>query len=67
MANKELDNVDIRGNLETIAHLAQVGMIMIDLGKNEHIPTILEDLQEHIQRLVLDYAVVEDEDANSAE
>ena len=62
----EIASIDIKGNLETIEHLAQIGMLLIDLGKNEHIPTVLEDLQEHIQRLVLEYAVVEEKDADCA-
>ena len=56
----DLDGVDIKGNLETIANLAVVGMILIDINKQQYIPTILEVIQEVIQRLVLDYAVKEE-------
>ncbi len=56
----EYDIVDIEGNLETIEHLAQMGQLLSRLGLWHHIPTILEIIQEHIQRLVLEYAVVED-------
>jgi len=56
----DLDVIDIRGNLETIKNLAAIGMVMIDLGKTEFIPTILEDLYEHSQRLTLEYASVEE-------
>ena len=62
-----VEDIDIRGNLETLEHLAQIGMMLIDLGKHEHIATILEDMQEHIQRLVLEYAVAEEKDADSTE
>ena len=61
----EIDNIDIKGNLETIEHLAQIGQLLIDLGKQEHIPTVLEDICEHSQRLTLEYAVKGDEDAVS--
>ena len=67
MANKELDNTDIKGNLETIKHLAQIGMMLIDLSKDEHLPTILEEIYEHAQRLTLEYAVVEVKDADCPE
>lgn len=56
----QLDRVDIKGNLETIEHLAQIGQLLIDLEKDEHIPTILEDIHEHSQRLTLEYAVKEE-------
>ena len=52
----QIDELDVRGNLETIEHLARIGMLLIDLNKLEHIPTILEDIFEHSQRLVLEYA-----------
>lgn len=57
----ELDNADIKGHLETIEHLAQIGQFLIDHEKNEHIPTILEDICAHSQRLTLEYAVAEEE------
>lgn len=63
MVVKELvgvERTDVRGSLETVEHLAQIGIIMIDMNLFQHIPTILEDMLEHIQRLVLEYAVVED-------
>ena len=52
----EIDNIDIKGNLETIEHLAQIGQLLIDLGRQEHIPTILETICEQAQRLTLEYA-----------
>jgi len=52
----EIDNIDIKGNLETIEHLAQIGIMLIILSKREHIPTILELIHEHAQRLALEYA-----------
>lgn len=56
-----IESIDIRGNLETIEHLAQIGMLMIDQNYPQHIPTILEDICEHSQRLTLEYAVVQEE------
>lgn len=56
----KIDKEDIRGYLETISHLAAIGMILIDLSKEEHIPTILEEIFEHSQRLTLEYASVEE-------
>ena len=55
-----LDIVDIGGNLETISNLALIGIILIQVGKVDLIPTILEDLMGHIQRLTLEYAVKEE-------
>jgi len=52
---------DIEGYLETIANLAQVGRILIADGEAGFIPTILEDICEHSERLVWDYAVVKEE------
>ena len=52
----EIDSLDIKGNLETIEHLAQIGQLLIDQNRQEHIPTILEDIFEHAQRLTLEYA-----------
>jgi len=57
-----IDFIDIRGHLETIGHLAQIGIIMIDLSFEQHIPTILEDICAHSERLTLEYAVKEDDD-----
>lgn len=57
-----IDDIDIRGNLETISNLALVGMMCVDLGKHMFIPTILEVLYEHIQRLVDEYAVAREEE-----
>ena len=57
----EIDKVDVKGNLETIEHLAQIGQLLIDLERYEHIPTVLEDICEHSQRLTLEYAVKEEE------
>lgn len=56
----DIDKIDVKGNLETIAHLAEIGMLLVDLDKMQHIPTILEDVLEHSQRLVLEYAVKEE-------
>jgi len=56
-----IDKVDIAGNLETIEHLAQIGQLLIEQNRNEHVPTILEDIFEHSQRLTLEYATVEEE------
>lgn len=56
----QIDEVDVKGSLETIKNLAAIGMILIDLGKLEYIPTILEDVYEHSQRLTIDYASVEE-------
>lgn len=53
----EIDDIDIKGSLETIEHLAQIGQLLIDQNRHEHIPTILEDIWEHSQRLTLEYAV----------
>jgi len=57
MNQEQINDIDIGGNLETIAHLAMIGMILINLNKQEHIPTILEDIYEHAQRLTFEYAV----------
>jgi len=65
MNQEQIDGIDIRGNLETIEHLAQIGMMLIDLSRREHIPTILEDIYEHAQRLTFEYAAKEDDNAIS--
>ena len=52
----DIDNVDIKGSLETISNLALIGMMCIDLSKTQFIPTILEDIYEHSQRLTMEYA-----------
>ena len=60
---KELDTKDlgdIRGSLESIKNLAATGMLLIDMSKTELLPTILEDLLEHSQRLTLEYSTVEE-------
>jgi len=56
-----LDKIDIKGTLETIEHLAQIGQLLMDLERHEYMPTILEDIGEHSQRLMLEYAVKEEE------
>jgi len=55
---QQIDDIDISGNLETISNLSRIGMLLIQLGKQEYIPTILDDVYEHSQRLVDEYAVV---------
>ena len=57
----KIDDIDVGGNLETIEHLAQIGQLLIHLELYEHIPTILEVIHEHAQRLTLEYAVAEEE------
>ena len=56
----EIDSLDVRGNLETISNLSLIGMFLLDQGKLEFIPTLLEDIYEHSQRLTMDYAQVEE-------
>ena len=51
----ELDNIDVSGTLETIEHLAQIGQMLVVQGNHIHMPTILEDIFEHAQRLTLEY------------
>ncbi len=55
-----IDKVDVAGNLETIEHLAQIGQLLVEQELYQHIPTILEDIFEHSQRLTLEYAVKEE-------
>jgi len=55
----EIDVIDVKGNLESIRNLADIGMMMIDLNKLQYVPTLLEDIMEHAQRLVIEYASVE--------
>ena len=59
----QIEDIDIRGNLETISNLALIGMMCIDLGKHNFIPTILEDIYEHSQRLVDEYAVIREKES----
>ena len=56
----EEDIVDNSGNLETIMNLSAIGILLLNLGKIDLIPTILEDIYEHSQRLTLEYAVRKD-------
>ncbi len=56
----EIDREDVGGYLESIRSLATIGIILIQLGKVNLIPTILEEISEHSQRLTLDYAVAEE-------
>lgn len=58
----QIEDIDISGNLETISNLARIGMLLIELGKHELIPTVLEDVYEHSQRLVDEYAVVKEKE-----
>jgi len=53
-------DTDIKGNLETISNLALIGIYLIDQDKKGFIPTLLEDIFEHSQRLVDDYAIVKE-------
>lgn len=57
-----IDDIDIRGSLETISNLALLGMMCVDQGKRQFIPTLLEDIFEHSQRLTEEYAVEEGKD-----
>ena len=58
----EIEDIDIAGSLETIEHLAQIGQRLVKQDRKEHIPTILEDIYEHAQRLAFEYAVAEEKD-----
>lgn len=60
-----IESVDIKGNLETVSNLSKLGMRCVDMSWDEFIPTLLEDLFEHIQRLVDDYAVARDAEDKS--
>jgi len=59
---KEIDIKDIYGNLETIEHMAQIGMILVEIDKLEHIPSVLEVILQHIQHLVMEYAAEGEDD-----
>lgn len=56
----EIDAEDIRGNLETIANLALIGIFLVDLNRLRFIPTVLGLIDQEAQRLVLEYAVRSD-------
>jgi hypothetical protein len=58
---RTVEDIDIKGNLETIEHLAQIGQLLVEQDRKEHIPTILEDIYEHSQRLTFEYAVAEEQ------
>lgn len=62
MGTMNIDDIDIRGSLETISNLALLGMMCVDQGKRQFIPTLLEDIFEHSQRLTEEYAVEEGKD-----
>ena len=59
---EEIDTVDIRGSLETVANLALLGIMCINLGEYRFIPTLLEDICEHSQRLTLEYAATKEKE-----
>ncbi len=56
----EIDIKDVGGYLESIRNLADIGIILINLGKVTLVPTILEEIQEHSQRLAMEYTIVEE-------
>ena len=58
---ENIEEVDIKGTLETISNLSLLGMMCIDLKEHRFISTLIEDIYDHSQRLVDDYAVVRDQ------
>ena len=62
MLEGKIDIADVRGSLETIANFALLGIMCINLGEYRFIPTLLEDICKHSQRLTLEYAVAKEEE-----
>ena len=55
---------DIKGNLESIEHLAQIGQLLYEVDGTEHMATVIEEIHSISQRLTLEYAVKEIGEAN---
>ena len=48
----------LRESLKTICNHAYIAIILLDLGKMELLPTVLEEMQEDIQDIMDEHCIV---------